>query len=69
MHWRTVPLTRWAAGAPFVWLDDETTDADRRWVTAHHRQPALLHRIDPYLGLTDADLTAVRLWLGQCEAG
>ena len=64
VHWKTMPLTRWAAGRPFVWLDDETTDADRRWVAAHHPQPALLHRVDPYLGLTDTDLAAVRQWLG-----
>lgn len=25
VHWKTVPLTRWAAGRAFVWLDDETT--------------------------------------------
>jgi HAD domain in Swiss Army Knife RNA repair proteins len=29
VHWKTVFLTQWAAGRPFVWLDDETTDADR----------------------------------------
>jgi len=70
VHWKTAPLMRWAAGRPFVWLDDETTDADRRWVDAHHPQPALLHRVDPYLGLTGADLAAVRRWLGQHdEAG
>ncbi|WP_406045187.1 HAD domain-containing protein [Micromonospora sp. NBC_00898] len=27
LHWKTVFLTRWAAGRPFVWLDDEITDA------------------------------------------
>ncbi|MEJ3748644.1 HAD domain-containing protein [Actinomycetes bacterium KLBMP 9797] len=63
VHWKTVFLTRWAAGRPFVWLDDEMTDADRRWVAAHHPKPALLHRIDPYLGLTDADFDTVRQWL------
>jgi hypothetical protein len=63
VHWKTVFLTRWAAGRPFVWLDDETTDADRRWVATHHPAPALLHRIDPYLGLTETDLHAVRQWL------
>jgi hypothetical protein len=62
LHWKTAPLTRWAAGRSFVWLDDETTDADRRWVAAHHPQPALLHHVDPYLGLSDADLTAVVEW-------
>jgi hypothetical protein len=67
VHWKTVPLTRWAAGRPFVWLDDEATDADRRWVAAHYSQPALLRRIDSSLGLTDADVAAVRLWLEQRE--
>ncbi|GIG93357.1 hypothetical protein Pen02_82930 [Plantactinospora endophytica] len=67
VHWKTAPLVRWAAGRPFVWLDDETTDADQRWVAAHHPQPALLHRVDPYLGLTDTDLAAVRQWLEQLD--
>jgi HAD domain in Swiss Army Knife RNA repair proteins len=65
LHWKTVVLTQWAAGRPFVWLDDETTDADRRWVAAHHPGRALLQRVDPYVGLTEADFSAVRQWLGQ----
>jgi hypothetical protein len=65
VHWKTVFLTRWAAARPFVWLDDETTIADRRWVAAHHSQPALLHRVDPHLGLTDADFSTVGHWLRQ----
>ncbi|MFC4105164.1 HAD domain-containing protein [Micromonospora zhanjiangensis] len=67
VHWKTAPLTRWAAGRPFVWLDDESTDADRRWVAAHHAEPALLHRVDSSLGLADADLAAVREWLEQLD--
>ncbi|MFJ7077951.1 HAD domain-containing protein [Streptomyces sp. NPDC098781] len=35
-HWKTGPLVAWAAGRPFVWVDDEITDADRDWVAAHH---------------------------------
>ncbi len=65
VHWKTAPLTRWAAGQPFVWLDDETTDADRRWVAAHHPEPALLHRVDPFVGLADTDLTEIHQWLDQ----
>jgi hypothetical protein len=65
LHWKTVFLTQWAAGRPFVWLDDEITDADRRWVAAHHPARALLHRVDPYLGLTEADFSAIRQWLPQ----
>ncbi|MEV6368019.1 HAD domain-containing protein [Micromonospora musae] len=65
LHWKTSHLVRWAAGRPFVWLDDETTDADRRWVAAHHPTRALLRRVDPYAGLTDADFSAVRRWLAR----
>uniref|UniRef100_UPI002FDC081B hypothetical protein n=1 Tax=Streptomyces sp. IBSBF 2806 TaxID=2903529 RepID=UPI002FDC081B len=43
VHWKTRPLVSLAAGRPFVWLDDEITDADRDWVAAHHPAPALLH--------------------------
>jgi hypothetical protein len=64
LHWKTVFLTRWAAGRPFVWLDDEVTDADRRWVRANHPARALLHRVDPLVGLTDEDFHAVGRWLG-----
>jgi hypothetical protein len=67
LHWKTVHLVRWAAGRRFVWLDDETTDVDRRWVALHHPERALLRRIDPYVGLTEADFSAVRHWLVQDE--
>jgi hypothetical protein len=30
LHWKTRCLTQWAAVRPFIWLDDEITDADRR---------------------------------------
>jgi hypothetical protein len=67
LHWKTAFLTRWAAGRPFIWLDDEITDADRRWVAAHHAVRALLHRVDPHLALTGADLSAVRRWLDELD--
>jgi hypothetical protein len=41
------------------------TDADLRWIAEHHRAPAMLHRVDPYLGLTKRDFTAVRRWLHE----
>jgi hypothetical protein len=65
LHWKTAFLTRWATGRPFVWLDDEVTDADRRWVRTHHPGKALLHRIDPYVGFTDADFSLIRDWLAE----
>ena len=62
LHWKTAFLTRWAAGRTFVWLDDEITDADQQWVKAHYSGHALLHRVDPHAGLTDADFSLLRHW-------
>ncbi|GIF05124.1 hypothetical protein Asi03nite_26620 [Actinoplanes siamensis] len=63
LHWKTAFLTEYAQGRPFVWLDDEVTDTDQRWVAAHHSGRALLRRVYPFTGLTDADFAAVRAWL------
>ena len=65
LHWKTRGLVRWAAGRPFAWVDDEITDTDRAWVAAHHDGRALLHRVDPRRGLTDADFTALGAWLRE----
>lgn len=65
LHWKTRPLLAWAAGRPFAWVDDEITDADRCWVSAHHPAPALLHRVEPGLGLTTADFGVLAAWLSH----
>ncbi|MEV1329290.1 HAD domain-containing protein [Micromonospora costi] len=65
LHWKTRFLAQWAAGRPFVWLDDEITDADRAWIAAHHPERALLHRVDPYAGLTAADFSLIHRWLAE----
>lgn len=63
LHWKTRALVDRAAGRPFAWVDDEVTDTDRAWVAAHHRGPALLHRVDPRAGLTDRDYALLGDWL------
>jgi hypothetical protein len=63
LHWKTRPLVAWAAGRPFIWVDDELTEADRAWTAAHHPAPALLHRVDHHHGLTTTDFTALKDWL------
>ncbi|WP_030242469.1 HAD domain-containing protein [Streptomyces sp. NRRL S-350] len=63
VHWKTRALVAWAAGRPFAWVDDEITEADRRWVAAHSPARTLLHRVDPRRGLTEADFTALAAWL------
>ncbi|MFD8009258.1 HAD domain-containing protein [Streptomyces sp. NPDC058955] len=63
LHAKTRRLVAWAAGRPFVWIDDEITDRDRAWVAAHHPGRALLLRVDARVGLTDADYAACDAWL------
>ncbi|MFF4181575.1 HAD domain-containing protein [Streptomyces sp. NPDC001691] len=63
LHWKTRALLAHAAGRPFIWLDDEITEIDRTWVSAHTGARTLLHRVDPRRGLTDADFTRVEEWL------
>lgn len=63
LHWKTRTLVRRAAGRSFVWVDDEITDVDRRWVASHHPGRALLHRVDPRHGLTEADFVALAEWV------
>lgn len=61
--WKTRALVAQAAGRPFVWLDDETSADDEEYVAAEHAGPALLHRPDPMVGLTEADFEVVAEWL------
>jgi hypothetical protein len=62
LHWKTRGLVTLAGNRPFAWVDDEITDKDRAWVTEHHHK-ALLHRVDPHHGLTDADYLELDSWL------
>ncbi|GLY70723.1 HAD domain-containing protein [Amycolatopsis taiwanensis] len=63
LHWKTRPLVEWADGRPFIWVDDEITDADREWVFTHHHGRALLHHVAPSRGLTVEDITVLDHWL------
>ncbi|MFI2607576.1 hypothetical protein [Kitasatospora sp. NPDC018619] len=62
VFWKTPDVVAWVKGRPFAWVDDLVTDADRAWVAAHHRGPALLHRIDPKAGLTAEDFALLADW-------
>ncbi|CCK29983.1 hypothetical protein BN159_5604 [Streptomyces davaonensis JCM 4913] len=69
LHWKTRPLVEWAAGRPFIWVDDEISAMDRQWVAAAHPGPALLHRVAPTKGLEKADFTALAGWLRGVAPG
>jgi hypothetical protein len=42
LHWKTKFLTQQADGCPFIWLDDEITDTDQRWVHTHYQGPRVI---------------------------
>lgn len=65
LHWKTASLVRYAAGRPFVWLDDEIRDLDQQWVETAHPGPALLHRVSPTPGLNEDDLAVVKAWVEE----
>ncbi|MEC3919283.1 HAD domain-containing protein [Nocardia sp. CDC160] len=63
LHWKTRTLIEWAQGRSFIWIDDEIGDGDREWVSEHHGDRALLHRVDPRIGLRRNDFAALAEWI------
>ncbi|MGK5640149.1 hypothetical protein ACSNOK_17810 [Streptomyces sp. URMC 126] len=59
VHWKTAPLVEYADGRPFAWVDDEQSDHDEAYVTAHHPARALLHHVNPRIGLRGPDFRAL----------
>lgn len=59
VHWKTEAIVAYAEGRPFAWVDDEQSPLDSEFVTAHHRGPALLHHVNPRLGLREGDFAAL----------
>ncbi|EKX60777.1 hypothetical protein Sipo8835_04445 [Streptomyces ipomoeae] len=62
LYWKTRQVVAWAAGRPFVWVDDMITDLDVRHVAAHHDAAALLLRIDPRKGLREPEFAELERW-------
>ncbi|WP_313884422.1 hypothetical protein [Streptomyces tropicalis] len=67
VFWKTPQIVSWAQGRPFAWVDDQITDADDAWVREHHAGPALLHRIDPRVGLDTGDFSLLADWARQLD--
>jgi hypothetical protein len=67
LQWKTRALVRIAAGRPFVWVDDVIGHADRWWIEVEHPGAALLHQVEPSVGLTTADFPLIAAWLRDAE--
>jgi hypothetical protein len=64
-YFKTHDLVAYAKGRPFAWVDDEIGDADREYVARVHAAPALLHHVNPRLGLLDDDFHALHVWASE----
>ncbi|WP_405759293.1 hypothetical protein OG234_11875 [Streptomyces sp. NBC_01420] len=67
VHWKTEALVTYAGGRPFAWVDDEQGEADDAYVNAHHPAAALLHHVNPRIGLRDDDFTALAEFAASVE--
>ncbi|MGW2569269.1 hypothetical protein [Streptomyces sp. NPDC001537] len=67
-HWKTEAIVAYAEGRPFAWVDDEQSQADEEYVRAHHPGRALLHHVDPRLGLREDDFTALAAFAAALRA-
>ncbi|MFF8595765.1 hypothetical protein ACF061_30825 [Streptomyces sp. NPDC015220] len=62
VHWKTEAIVTYAAGRPFAWVDDEQSPADTEYTAARHPAPALLHHVNPRLGMRETDFTTLAEW-------
>ncbi|MBD0674656.1 HAD domain-containing protein [Streptomyces sp. CBMA156] len=67
LHWKTRDVVAWAAGRPFVWVDDELGPQDIEWIEANHPAPALALWVDPRIGLRELHFEALREWAEEDE--
>ncbi|MFJ9458029.1 hypothetical protein ACIRST_23450 [Kitasatospora sp. NPDC101447] len=65
LHWKTRDLVAWAAGRPFVWVDDELGPQDIEWIEANHPAPAVALWVDPRFGLRELHFEALRAWVEE----
>lgn len=69
LSFKTPSVAAWVGDRPFVWLDDDTTDADTTWLrSVPGIGPFHLQHVDPRIGLTERDCREVRQW-GEWLAG
>lgn len=67
VHWKTAPLVEYAAGRAFAWVDDEQGEADGAYAAAHHPGRALLHHVNPRIGLREDDFRALGSFAGGTD--
>jgi hypothetical protein len=69
VHWKTEAIVAYAAKRPFAWVDDEQSPADTAYVAAGHPAPALLHHVDPGIGMREPDFRALAEFAASLGGG
>lgn len=62
LHTKTMTLSKFAGDRPFVWVDDESTYRDQRWLDMNHPTPSLAYNVDASVGLTWDDVGVLNDW-------
>lgn len=59
-YFKTDQLVRWAAGRPFVWVDDEITLTDADWIAWKTLMRSDAYPVNPRTGLVRSDFINLR---------
>lgn len=62
IHWKTAAVIEYAAGRPFVWVDDEIGQRDHWYIGQHHPGRYSLMKIDPFFGLMQENFDELKGW-------
>jgi hypothetical protein len=72
LHWKTGTIAHVMPknypNRPFIWVDDEVTEADKRFLASATGSKVEIFKISPALGLLDEDFKAMKAWKETLEA-
>ena len=67
---KTPHVADWVKGRPFVWLDDDLTNLDEKYLREHEGVgDFLVIHVDEQFGLTDGHLAEAAVWLTEHRDG
>lgn len=67
LHSKTKTLLKYAEDKPFVWVDDEATKRDQKWLADNAAQAHDVRIIDPRYGLTSVDFDYLKNWVSNLD--
>lgn len=71
LHYKTKRIVTWMnknrKGVDFLWIDDECTKYDSKYIGQYSDAKGNIMRISPKTGITDNDMQMIELWAGNNE--